>query len=159
MVQTSTRRVPPRVRARMRAKMTAVLENPVEKLRAKNPDKDYRFVRVPVEGEDFGAMDMRSMMGYKPVSREESEVDGHSSTGDFIRVGDVILMEIDKEERQEILADLTEEALAEASRPEETYKASVRAHRVRGQGAEPVGEIEYHETEHEYVEPEKREEG
>lgn len=152
---SSERKTPPRVRARHRGQVNSALEAIVEELREKNPDKAYRFVYAPPQGSRVAQVARRNAMGYEVTDLDAEALETAFSKGSTVVVGDVVLMEIDKELREEDEEHLKELALEEARRPKEAFYRAMERNKHRGLGATPTGEVSYDEREYELNLPDK----
>lgn len=150
--ETTERREPPRVKAQNLGSMNTTVESPVDALREKYPNKDFRYVYAPEHDSKYAQLAKRKMQGYEPVPREAAE-DAEialppSVAGDHIRVGDVVLMWIDKDKREVRQEELDERAQADAKRAQRVFEQNVRGNTKEGVGATPVGSVTRQERTH-----------
>lgn len=138
---------PPVVKARVRASpglLNEILDSVAEEYRTNNPDRDVRFVYAPEDSQHYSKVLMRSAQGYVPVDADEVHMPPHGHTGSLVRVGDVMMMSIPRETREEIIEEKNRLARAELDRLQaEFYEevSNIRAGRHQGR---PTGEIRVH---------------
>lgn len=155
--KTSKRKRPPRVRARHRGQVNSALEAIVEELKEKNPDKAYRFVYAPPQGSRVAQVARRNAMGYEVTDLDAEALETAFAKGSTVMVGDVILMEIDKELREEDERHLKELAREESRRPKEAFYRALDRNKHRGMGATPSGDVSFEEREYEINLPDEGE--
>ena len=143
---TVKKKAPPKVVMSTRGMMNDILEAPVEALREANPDKEYRWVYAPEGSSDFSKFTQKRVQGYRPVSVTEVEVEGFGHSGDYLRVGDVVLMEIDKDTWEARGDFLRQQAIEAAQRPHTAFEQGL-AEQSKGKTT-PMGGIKKTATEH-----------
>jgi hypothetical protein len=138
--QQTTR--PPRVSARSRGLYNTMLGTAATQFRANNPGKEVRFVRAPEDKSDRSQLIKRRAEGYDVVSAEQCGIDApHGLAGDQVRVGDTILMAIDKDVLEENRADVQADIRRETQRVKDAFVASLKDEAPGGHTSEPIGTI------------------
>lgn len=151
------RKAPPRVKARQRGGVNTAIDMIVDQLREANPDKEYRFVYAPPQGSSLAQVARRSAMGYRVVDLEsEDDIDTpFPQKGSKAVMGDVVLMEIDKDLREEEEEYLEELASEDARRSQEAYHRHLEENTQDGRVyASPSGEVTVEERSYELDLPE-----
>lgn len=163
---TEKQKKPPRVRAGTRGHVNTILDSLAEKYKENNPGQDCRWVYAPEDRQDYSKVLQRRVVGYKPVSPDELGDDGtaelFTNSKGVIRVGDLILMGIEGEQRQELLSEAVTDAKEEAARVKKQFYDQVEQVTVRTSSGEvhrgvPVGDISVSEEEFELKLPEEKE--
>jgi hypothetical protein len=95
------------------------------------PDKAVRFVYSPEHKPELSNVTSRHIDGYRMVYVKDLGDDvGEMLPGmkpkDPVRVGDVVMMSIDADVRQELLAELDQAAAGELDRVEEEFHGAVK---------------------------------
>lgn len=153
----------PVVRVRSRGQISGALEGHAEKYRDRYPERDVRYVYDPTHKPELSGIVGRQAMGYELVTWGEIGVTG-AKEEEVVRVGDLVLMSIDKETKQAIRderAHLSRERMESVSRSfytkiEEAASEKTPRHHS-GPGVRPLGQATIEERVHEY-EIEQREE-
>lgn len=116
---TKATKSPPAVRARKAGRVSDTLEHFAEVYRKENPQMDCRYVYDPEHKKDLSNVMARMAEGYRKVKVLDlgegfNAEDLGMGDSDDIRVGDLVLMGIGKEEREALLAE--KERLAKEQR-------------------------------------------
>ncbi len=120
-----------------------------------NPDRAVRWVYSPMHRPELSTVLGRRAQGFAPVLVEDlhEEIPG-MKPDEEVRVGDLILMSIEKEARDEMRAELKERALEQARSVDRAYYDSLTAETVSPSGevhrARPRGRSVIEELEHSY---------
>lgn len=94
---------PKRVRVRNRGQVTSTLERYGAAYRERYPERDCRYVYDPQHKQELSGVISRQADGYEIVTMGEIGLGGPEKEGQTVRVGDLVLMSIDKEARQELI--------------------------------------------------------
>lgn len=117
-----------RVRVRNRGKVSSTLEFHAERYRERYPDRDVRYVYDPVHKPELSGTLGRQAMGYEFVTKGQL---GMASTSDEenerIRVGDLVLMSVDKETADAIRDDLRQRAEDQRKLVDRQFRDSIEA--------------------------------
>lgn len=136
------RKTPPRVRARERGSINSMLESVARPYLEAHPDKEIRWVLAPEHNKELSQIYKRQAQGYTLVDPTEEGIDyPHGVTGSNVRVGDLVLMSIDKDYRVEDEERAQALAYKEANRSRDSYLAAmgrVQAGKHKGVG---VGDV------------------
>lgn len=116
------KKTPPTIRARRRGSTTDILKTVADQYLEKNPDREIRWVYAPEHDARHSQIYRRQAQGYKLVDPQNEELDfPHGITGSQVRVGDLVLMSIDKDSRSEDEQMQKEIAQREAAKSRDTY--------------------------------------
>jgi hypothetical protein len=118
---------PPRVRARMRGHMSEMLESTAEAFLKANPSLDVRYVYDPASKPENSKRMSRLAEGYRIVNGKEL---GNANLGDAnapVRIGDLTLMAIPKEKKEELQRERDEIVREEMNRLTPAFHDSVKA--------------------------------
>lgn len=153
----ATAKKPPVVKTRSAGRISSTLDHFASKYLERYPDRDVRYVFHPEGKEHLSGVTGRHMQGYHTATLGEL---GAASTSDEeekpIRVGDVILMWIGKEERQAIKDDLRQRAIDQKLAVDRQYRDALdqAADEADSNHGRPplraIGRAAIEEKEHEY---------
>lgn len=96
----ASKQTPP-VRVRARGQISGALERYAEKYREQYPDRDVRYVYDPQHKPELSGVLGRQAEGYEVVTLAEIGQTGENENKP-VRVGDLVLMSIPKEEREKL---------------------------------------------------------
>lgn len=97
----ANRKQPPVVRARSRGQISGALERYAGLYRRQYPDREVRYVYDPEHKPELSGILARQASGYEIVTNGEIEATGRGlKADDPVRVGDLVLMSIPKEEKE-----------------------------------------------------------
>lgn len=123
----SERKAPPRVNARHMGTVNAIIDAYITRLRTEFPDKHFRLVFAPSQGSQYAQVQKRMAMGYEIVDSEGMDLNQFSPhKGSEVRVGDVVVMMIDKGLHEEEVAFREITALDEAMKSQQVYDDFMR---------------------------------
>lgn len=150
-------RKPPVVKTRSVGRVSSTLDHFARTYVEKFPDRDVRYVFHPENKEELSGVTGRLMQGYQLATMGEI---GAASTSDdedkLIRVGDVVLMWIGKEERQDIKDELKQRAIDQKLAVDRQYRDALERaadEADSGHGRPPLralGRAAIEEKEHQY---------
>ena len=132
----------PEVRSTVPGKVNRTLEGLGERYKTLFPDRDCRWVYSPQHRPELSNVIARKAEGYRKVKTEEIDMDLEDlESGDNVRVGDVILMSIPREEREGLIAERQEIADEQTRSTERSYYEESEAMfaEARTQGDESSG--------------------
>lgn len=137
-----TNKTPPKVRARKRGRTGQLMTMIEDKVKEAHPDVELRWVYEPPHEEQHSQVWRREIDGYSVVDPEVEGLDlPHGKIGNRIKVGDLVLLMIDKEARAELDKENKERAELEASKSREAYYDSMRSLRAGEHRGRPTGDI------------------
>lgn len=129
------RKAPPRVNARHMGTVNAIIDAYIIRLKAEFPDKHFRLVFAPAQGSQYAQVQKRMAMGYQIVDSEGMDLNQFSPhEGSEVRVGDTIVMMIDKDLHEEEVAFREITALDEAMRSQKVYEDFMQQQGDRTEG-------------------------
>ncbi len=138
---------PPYLRARQRGTYTAMMEECEKAFKAKNPDREIYWAADPEHDKKFSKVPKRQMMGYELVDAQTDEIKQvMGEIGSQVRIGDLVMMSIPRDWRDEIAADKAAVALEDSRRSRDAYERDV-GRDLDDNVARPVGRITDHEEE------------
>lgn len=116
----------PVVRTRSRGQVSSVLHRYADEYREKHPGREVRYVYDPVHKPELSGVLGRQAMGYEKVTLGDI---GMASTSDEevkpVRVGDLILMSVDKETRDEAKKELRDRATEQRLSVDRSYRDAI----------------------------------
>ncbi len=154
------RKVPPRITARSRGTYNNVLTNIAEAYRSANPSKDVRMVYAPQHRPEHSKIMRRQSEGYEFVTRDELGIDTPGGkAGEQVRVGDTVLMAIDKDVLAANAEYMNQLAKDDARRVQDSFYNSQAEFTAGEHTSKPLGRISSSTEEKELKlrEPENRE--
>jgi hypothetical protein len=117
---------PPVMKARTRGHISEVLDGLAESYKADNPDKEVAFVYDPINNPGMSKRMRRTAQGYKEVKatdlKKENPFGGKEGP---VRVGDLVLMTVDKTTHTQLKKDLSDLAKAEMERVKPAFQSAV----------------------------------
>ncbi|MGW8181771.1 MAG: hypothetical protein ACWGQW_23825 [bacterium] len=123
----ATKKKPPRIRARERGSTNSMLESVARPFLDAHPDKEVRWVLSPEHSKELSQIYKRQAQGYELVDpTTEDIVYPHGVSGSNVRVGDLVLMAIDKDYRAEDEEQATKVAQREANKSRDSYLEAMR---------------------------------
>lgn len=129
------RKAPPRVNARHMGTVNAIIDAYITRLKAEFPDKHFRLVFAPAQGSQYAQVQKRMAMGYQIVDSEGMDLNQFSPhKGSEVRVGDTIVMMIDKDLHEEEVAFREITALDEAMKSQKVYEDFMQQQGDRTEG-------------------------
>ena len=142
----------PRVTVQSKGRVTQMMEQLADLYKAKHPDRDVRYVYSPVHRPDLSNVLTRRAQGYIPVIAQElgTDVPGIKADED-VRVGDVVLMSIERATREAISQELEDLAKEQSSSVERSFYDSIESmgdgvseeHKPRPRGRSVIEEREF----------------
>lgn len=159
------KKLPP-VRVRARGQISRALESYAEKYREQYPDRDVRYVYDPAHKPELSGILGRQAEGYEIVTYSEVGDEKEDRADKPVRVGDLVLMSIGREEREKLklqreIAAAEQRVTVQRSYYEEIEKAATAAkpaHHSRNP-SKPVGIATIEEKEFSYNIEQRSEEG
>lgn len=160
----------PKVRVRSRGKVSTTLEMFRGMYKERYPDRAVRYVYDPKHKPELSAVLARQAMGYRHVTLGEIGMASTSDDeGNEVRVGDLVLMSVSKDEADEERKELTDRAREQMLMVDKQFRDSIEAEAEAsaakaGGGRKrpdiaPVGGAKIEERLHEYeIDPNKRKE-
>lgn len=154
----STQKEPPVVRTRSRGQVSTSLETYAKAYRDRYPDRDVRYVYDPSHKPELSGVLGRKAQGYQIVTLGEA---GLASTSDEednpVRVGDLVLMSIDKKTRGQLRKEVNDKAAEQRLSVDRQFREAVNAaaEAADKEGhtrapVRPVGRASIEEREREY---------
>lgn len=159
-----------RIKVRSKGRVGATLEYYAELYRSKYPDRPVRYVYDPKHRPELSGTLGRQALGYQYVTMGDL---GLASTSDEeetrVRVGDLVLMSVDKETADSLKSDLKRRAEEQHGLVDRQFRDSIEAeaeavaHKGGGKYKKPLmkpmGGVVVEERTHEYnIDPNKKRE-
>lgn len=157
----------PVVRVRSRGVISGTLERYAARYREQYPGRDVRYVYDPQHKPELSGVVGRQATGYELVTYGELQMDLRGvKDDDVVRVGDLVLMSIDKETRAALKAEREQDALEQRQMVKRSYYEQIEkdANAAAKEGytrppSHPIGDVTIEDKVFEYdVEQRKGEE-
>lgn len=130
--QPRAKRVPS-VRTRTPGKVNRILEGIAQMFKDNNPTMDCRWVYHPEHKKELSNVIARKSEGYQHVAMSDLGEDAADLVdGDEVRVGDVVLMEISRVEREELKDELDMRAREQSDSVEGNFYEDQKGVHVTG---------------------------
>jgi hypothetical protein len=124
---------PPVMKARSRGHVSEVLDGLAEAYKADHPDKEVAFVYDPTNNPGLSKRMRRTAQGYVEVRADDMKKDNpFGSKEGAVRVGDLVLMAIDKTQHAQLRKDIDDLAKAEMERVKPSFDSTVAEIAVQG---------------------------
>lgn len=143
MSETKTkRRSPPSIKARVRGMYTQMREHLEKQFLDNNPGKRIRWAFDPEHERRLSKVRKHELAGYELVDAEAEGMEQiHGQQGSTVRLGDTVMMAIDKDEYEERKEELDSLAKEDARKSKKAYEDAVRGVRKGEHAARPIGDI------------------
>lgn len=141
--KTRTRRKkPPKVRARSRATIRGLQEKIEQAYLEKHPDKVIRWAFSPEHKPELNKVWKWQVEGYTLIDPVAEELElPHGVSGNTVRIGDLVMMAQDVEDRAAADEDLKAAAIADSRKSTESYYESMRGLVEGPHSGLPTGDI------------------
>ena len=141
---TKDKKRPPRVRGRERGSTNNMLRSVAQPYKEAHPDKEVRWVLSPEHNKEMSQVYKRQAQGYELVDpTAEDIVYPHGVSGSVVRLGDLVLMAIDKDYRAEDEEQAVKVAKREAGKSRDSYLQAMRGIKAgEHEGVDTMGDIE-----------------
>lgn len=117
------RQRPPSIRSRQRGMYTTMMDACVAAFKKNNPDRTPYWVADPEHDKKYSQVAKRQMMGYELVDAQNEDIQKvMGEIGSTVRIGDVVMMSIPTEWRDEIIEEKNELARSESRRSADAYR-------------------------------------
>ena len=138
----TSKKKPPRIRARTRGSTMQMLESTAQPYREAHPDKEVRWVYAPEHNKAVSQIYKRQAEGYTLVDPTEEDLDyPHGVTGSTVRVADLVLMSIDKDKKADREAQLQDLAEREGNKSRDSYLEAMRRVNAGGHSGVGLGDV------------------
>lgn len=138
------RQRPPSIRSRQRGMYNTMMDSCEAAFKLNNPDRSIYWVADPEHDKKFSQVSKRQMMGYELVDAQNEDIKKvMGEIGSTVRIGDVVMMSIPTEWRDEIIAEKNELARSESRRSADAYRRDMERD-MDADVARPTGSITDH---------------
>lgn len=136
------KKAPPKVRARRRGTYTELRNSIAGEYKDKHPEKEVRWVYDPEHDPRYSRVRHYGVRGYELVDGEtEGLTMPHGQSGTKVRLGDAVLMAVDRDVRAETDRELKADAEADARKSKDAYDRAIAGLSTKEHEMVPVGGV------------------